>query len=91
VITLMFPPVTYYLSIALLMIAAPMSVFAGLVTAIALGKPQLWWAALLVPGYWMLQSIAALKALFQLFFRPFYWELTMHGLGEQASRTASTA
>jgi cellulose synthase/poly-beta-1,6-N-acetylglucosamine synthase-like glycosyltransferase len=91
VITLMFPPVTYYLSIALLMIAAPMSVFAGLVTAVALGKPQLWWAALLVPGYWMLQSIAALKALFQLFFRPFYWELTMHGLGEQDSRTASTA
>jgi hypothetical protein len=56
-----------------------------------LGKPQLWWAALLVPGYWMLQSIAALKALFQLFFRPFYWELTMHGLGEQDSRMASTA
>ncbi len=54
--------------------------FAGLITVIALGKPQLWWAALLAPVYWALQSVAAFKALYQLFFRPFYWEKTVHGL-----------
>ena len=79
-VTLMFPPLTYYLCLLLFMLAAPLSMFAGLITIIALGKPQLWWAALLAPGYWVLQSIAAFKALYQLFFRPFYWEKTVHGL-----------
>ena len=79
-VTLMFPPVTYYLCLILFLIAAPLSMFVGLITVIALGKPQLWWAALLAPGYWVLQSIAAFKALYQLFFRPFYWEKTVHGL-----------
>ena len=79
-VTLMFPPATYYLCLVLFMLAAPLSMFAGLITIIALGKPQLWWAALLAPGYWLLQSIAAFKALYQLVFRPYYWEKTVHGL-----------
>ena len=44
------------------------------------GKPYLWWAAVLVPGYWVLQSLAAVKAVYQLVFRPFFWEKTVHGL-----------
>lgn len=89
-ITLLFPPLTYYLCLILLMLAAPLSVLAGLISVVALGKPQLWWAALLVPGYWMLQSIAALKALYQLFFRPSYWELTVHGLDTGSDIGVST-
>ena len=91
VITLMFPPVSYYTSLALLFLAAPMSIFVGLITTVALGKPYLWWAALLVPAYWMLQSIAAIKALYQLFFRPSYWELTAHGLTGSQPTAASTS
>ncbi|MGY4710831.1 glycosyltransferase family 2 protein [Mycolicibacterium sp. CBM1] len=79
-VSLMFPPVTYYLCLVLFLLAAPMSLFVGLIAVVALGKPQLWWAALLAPGYWLLQSIAAFKAVYQLFFRPFYWEKTVHGL-----------
>ena len=75
-----FPPVTYYTCLIMFLIGAPMSIYMGLISAHALGKPQLWWAALLVPGYWVLQSLAALKALYQLIFRPFYWEKTVHGL-----------
>jgi len=86
-VTLMFPPVTYYLCLVLFLLAAPLSLFAGLITVIALGKPQLWWAALLTPGYWILQSIAAFKALYQLFFRPFYWEKTVHGLSMSTAIT----
>ncbi len=33
----------------------------------------------LVPFYWLLMSIAAWKALYQLFFKPHYWEKTVHG------------
>jgi cellulose synthase/poly-beta-1,6-N-acetylglucosamine synthase-like glycosyltransferase len=39
----------------------------------------IWWA-LLTPVYWVLHSIAAYKALWQLIFNPFYWEKTEHGL-----------
>ena len=35
---------------------------------------------LLTPLYWVFMSIAAYKALFQLFAKPFYWEKTQHGL-----------
>jgi cellulose synthase/poly-beta-1,6-N-acetylglucosamine synthase-like glycosyltransferase len=90
-ITLMFPPVTYYTSLALLFLAAPMSILAGLITTVAMRKPYLWWAALLVPLYWMLQSVAALKALYQLVFRPSYWELTVHGLSGSQPAIASTS
>ncbi len=38
--------------------------------------------ALFVPVYWLLMSIAAWKGLLQLFFKPFYWEKTQHGLFE---------
>ena len=35
---------------------------------------------LLVPFYWLLMSYAAYYALFQLIFKPHYWEKTLHGL-----------
>lgn len=34
----------------------------------------------LVPFYWIMTSIAAVIALHQLFFKPHYWEKTVHGL-----------
>lgn len=75
-----FPPVTYYVCLILLLIGAPMSIFVGFVVAQALGKPHLWWAAALVPLYWFLQSIAAVKAIYQLVVKPCFWEKTVHGL-----------
>lgn len=85
-----FPPITYYICLVLFIVGAPLSVFVGLVVTQALGKPYLWWAALLAPLYWLLQSIAALKALYQLVFRPFFWEKTVHGL-TRSSASAQTA
>lgn len=41
--------------------------------------------ALFTPVYWLLMSIAAYKAFFQLVSKPFYWEKTQHGLtGDEA-------
>jgi len=39
--------------------------------------------ALLNPFYYLLQSYSAWKALKQLFFNPFYWEKTEHGLTDK--------
>lgn len=36
--------------------------------------------AVLIPIYWLMMSIAAYKALWQLITKPFYWEKTSHGL-----------
>ncbi len=81
-----FPPLTYYICLVLFIVGAPLSIFVGLIATQALGKPHLWWAALLAPLYWILQSIAALKALYQLVFRPFFWEKTVHGLTHPATQ-----
>ncbi|MGD0474992.1 MAG: glycosyltransferase [Candidatus Velthaea sp.] len=42
--------------------------------------------ALLNPFYWILHSIAAYKALGQLFTKPFYWEKTQHGISNLSTR-----
>ncbi|MFD2331280.1 glycosyltransferase family 2 protein [Cohnella sp. GCM10020058] len=39
-------------------------------------------SALLSPIYWVLMSVAAIKAAWQLITKPFYWEKTVHGLSE---------
>ena len=36
--------------------------------------------ALFVPFYWLMMSVAAWKALYQLIVKPHYWEKTLHGL-----------
>jgi cellulose synthase/poly-beta-1,6-N-acetylglucosamine synthase-like glycosyltransferase len=46
--------------------------------------------ALLNPLYWILHSIAAYKALGQLFTKPFYWEKTQHGITNVASRAGAS-
>ncbi len=63
---------------------------------IAVFNRRLYWLtpfALLAPLYWILHSIAAYKALWQLVRNPFFWEKTVHGLSnvEQADAWAGAA
>ena len=56
------------------------------------GQRGVWWAALAMPGYWFLISIAACKGLWQVVVKPHYWEKTIHGLdhsedGEPETKT----
>lgn len=78
-----FPTLTYYVYLTMYLVGAPLSVYLGLIVLQHLGKPHLWWAAILVPLYWVLQSIAAMKAILQLVTRPHFWEKTVHGLSNQ--------
>ncbi|EKD64421.1 MAG: hypothetical protein ACD_50C00390G0001, partial [uncultured bacterium] len=43
---------------------------------------------LLVPFYWLMISIAGAIALYQLIFRPHYWEKTVHGFHLQKAKTS---
>jgi hypothetical protein len=54
---------------------------------------ELLWAALLVPLYWVMMAVAAIKAFWQLMATPSLWEKTTHGLADfaQASGTLDQA
>ena len=47
-------------------------------------------AALLMPLYWLLISLAAWKGFWQIFTKPFYWEKTRHGLTGQTGEEQET-
>ncbi|WP_325050176.1 glycosyltransferase family 2 protein [Cohnella faecalis] len=47
--------------------------------------------ALLTPFYWIMMSISAYKAAWQLITKPFYWEKTTHGLDQSDEPHGSTA
>src|SRR5260370_3729670 len=46
---------------------------------------------LFIPVYWLLMSIAALYALFELLVKPHYWQKTVHGLHLKGKKSSSVA
>lgn len=75
----LFPGPMLYLALISLVVGNLTVVYAGIV-AIRQEDPRLVGAAFLQPLYWVLMSVAAVKALWQLLFRPSHWEKTTHGL-----------
>jgi cellulose synthase/poly-beta-1,6-N-acetylglucosamine synthase-like glycosyltransferase len=47
--------------------------------------------SMLNPIYWLMHSIAAYKGLWQLIYKPFYWEKTNHGLSKQTNAATAPA
>jgi hypothetical protein len=47
------------------------------------------WILLLTPLHWLLLSLAAWRALYQLVFAPYAWEKTEHGLAKSSRRAAN--
>lgn len=56
------------------------AIAAGMVAVSVRGLAPLFLQTLTMPAYWLLISIAAYKAIWQLITRPFHWEKTDHGL-----------
>ncbi|MCP5074362.1 MAG: glycosyltransferase [Rhodobacteraceae bacterium] len=50
----------------------------------ARGKPGLWPYLPAMLLYWPIGALAAYKALYELFFRPVYWDKTRHGINDRA-------
>ncbi|MFN3935906.1 glycosyltransferase family 2 protein [Parvibaculum sp.] len=57
-----------------------LAVAAGIAAVSVRKMPALFNHALMMPAYWLLISLAAYKALWQLVTRPFHWEKTEHGI-----------
>jgi len=49
------------------------------------------WVLLLMPLHWLLLSLAAWRAIYQLIVAPYAWEKTEHGLAKHSRRTARLA
>ncbi len=62
------------------------SAFLGWLGLVRRDMPTTPWPLLLTPLYWMLLSIAAWRAFFELFRAPYRWEKTEHGLAKTSQR-----
>jgi len=54
--------------------------YLNVIVVVDAGRDDLVIAAILSPVYWIMMSIAAVKAFYQLAATPSYWEKTFHGL-----------
>ena len=78
----LFPAWLYYLSLAVMVVGNVSLFYSWLVSARIAGSRWLVFAALLIPVYWMLMSLAVIKAAVQLVTAPSFWEKTVHGLDQ---------
>ncbi len=74
-------PIAWSLALAGYAIAA----YNAISVAAALRDPRLAFAALTMPFYWPLSTIAALMAGLDFLFRPHYWAKTQHGISSRIS------
>lgn len=77
---LIFPPALLYISLFNLLFGNGFFIYVSALGAFKRRYYRLIPYAITVPFYWVLMSIAAYKALWQLIHNPFYWEKTRHGL-----------
>ncbi len=83
-----FPAPVYYLGIACWALGNFMLGYLTLLSCRITRRSEFLWAALIVPVYWVMMSMAAVKAIWQLVGRPAFWEKTMHGLYPARHETA---
>ena len=76
----LFPQILLFLSLFNLLAGNGAFIFLSMIAPIRRGWLDLIPYSLTVFGYWVMISIAAYMALWQLIRRPFYWEKTQHGL-----------
>ena len=80
IIESLFPSWLYYAGLACFVGGNFMFLYGSMVSAQSTGRPDVVLAAALSPIYWVMMSIAAMKATIQLVSAPSFWEKTTHGL-----------
>jgi cellulose synthase/poly-beta-1,6-N-acetylglucosamine synthase-like glycosyltransferase len=79
-IAFLFPDGIYYVAMVELVFGNFFFLYMGIWSAAHRRDFDLVHAALTVPAYWLMASLAMLKAAMQLVTRPTFWEKTVHGL-----------
>jgi cellulose synthase/poly-beta-1,6-N-acetylglucosamine synthase-like glycosyltransferase len=75
-----YPAWVFYPAVLTLVAGNLLFVYTFLLGSARRGNHDLIKYGLLAPFYWLLMSVAAVKALAQLIAKPHYWEKTVHGL-----------
>ena len=78
----LFPSVVFYAAAFQLFVGNFVFMYMNVAGCVQRGYFDLAKYALLSPLYWGLMSLAAWKGFLQLFYAPFYWEKTIHGLDQ---------
>ncbi len=76
----LFPPHLLYVSIFNLLLGNFIGVYLNMLAVFRRKYYNLLPYAFLNPIYWILHSLAAYLALYELFVKPFYWQKTQHGI-----------
>jgi cellulose synthase/poly-beta-1,6-N-acetylglucosamine synthase-like glycosyltransferase len=85
----LFPTAVYFLGVICWIAGNFIFLYTCMLSVRGRDKSHLWIAALLMPLYWVMMSMAALKAGMQLVSDPSYWEKTTHGLDSEAPLSTS--
>jgi cellulose synthase/poly-beta-1,6-N-acetylglucosamine synthase-like glycosyltransferase len=76
----LYPAPVFYTAVVTLVFGNFLFVYTFLLGSARRGNHDLIKYGLLAPFYWLMMSLAAVKALAQLIGKPHYWEKTVHGL-----------
>lgn len=76
----LYPAPVFYMGMICLVFGNFLYMYTYLIACARRGEYGLMKWALLVPIYWALMSVAAMVAVFQLVYNPFFWEKTQHGM-----------
>jgi cellulose synthase/poly-beta-1,6-N-acetylglucosamine synthase-like glycosyltransferase len=87
----LFPAALYYPAVASWVFGNLIVLYMTILTCRITRRYQLILAALLIPVYWVMMSVAAVKALWQLIAAPALWEKTVHGLVHTNSKESTAA
>ena len=82
-----FPEPIIWFALFNLVVGNAMYVYMTMVAAAKRGWFSLMPWALLAPIYWVMHSVAAYKALYQLIVKPHFWEKTQHGTSKVTQST----
>jgi cellulose synthase/poly-beta-1,6-N-acetylglucosamine synthase-like glycosyltransferase len=77
-----FPPEVLLVSVLNLAVGNSCLIYVSMLAVAKRKHYELLPYAITTPIYWLLQSIASYKALWQLITKPFYWEKTVHGISK---------
>jgi hypothetical protein len=78
-----FPWYIYFPALAALVGGNAATLYMNMITLREDDRADLLSAALTVPVFWLMMSVAAAKGCYQLIRNPSYWEKTAHGLTER--------
>jgi glycosyltransferase XagB len=91
VVGAVFPPLVYFPALIALVLGNAATIYMNLISLREDDRSDLLVAALTVPAFWLMMSIAAAKGLYQIVRSPSYWEKTFHGLAASPSTDANAA